>query len=103
MRRSKRYEIIGDWRMVGDTEVQSFWIEHDDPVRVTREVADIKDTVGGRHYSQGAYRVDANYVDVPGANSYARKKTFYGEFAWADSRRLYEDIINTVRHNRDEG
>ncbi len=98
MRASKRYEIVSDWKLIGDTTVTSFFIEHDDPVRVTREVANIRDTVGGHVYPQGAYRVDANYVDVGG--SYARKKTFYGETAWSDSRRLYQDLISEVEHKR---
>lgn len=100
MRASKRYEIVGGWRTVGDFKVEPFFFDEGREVRVTREVANIRDTQGGHEYAEGAYRVRATYTDD--GKSYAALKTFYGEVAWSNSRRLYEDIINTVRHQREE-
>ena len=99
MRASKRYEIVGSWRTVGDHLVEPFRFEGRE-VRVIRQEADIRDTQGGHLYENGAYRVKATYVDT--SKSYAALKTFYGEVAWSNSRRLYEDIILTVRHSQEE-
>ncbi len=100
MRASQRYEIVGGWRTVGDTKVRPFFFDEGREVRVTREVANIRDTQGGHLYDEGAYRVKATYTDT--GKSYSALKTFYGEVAWSNSRRLYEDIIETVRRLREE-
>lgn len=99
MRASKRYEIIGGWKTVGDYKVEPFFFDEGREVRVTREVANIRDTQGGHLYSEGAYRVKATFTDT--GKSYAALKTFYGEFAWANSRSMYDDIINEVRQQRE--
>ena len=97
MRRSKRYEIVSGWDMVGSYIVRPYFDGGDLQVRVTREVANIRDTVGGHVYQDGAYRVKAVHTS---GGSYLRSKTFYGETAWSDSRRLYSDTITEVEHFR---
>lgn len=98
MRASKRYEIVSTWETVGNYVVTPYYDGGGLEVRVTREVANIRDTVGGHVYTEGAYRVKAVRAD---GSSYSRSKTFYGEVAWSDSRRLYSDIISEVEHFRE--
>ena len=91
MRASQRYERTSNFRI---TNVQTcrFLREEDNTewtVRVERLVADMKDTQGGYEYTQGMYKVTA--IDLDTRKSWKRAKTFYGEMAWSDSQRLYDD------------
>ena len=94
MRASKRYEIVGSWATVSATVARPWRGEEQGlEVRITREVADIRDTQDGHVYDDGSYRVTGRHL---GGGSYLRSKTFYGETAWSDSRRLAEDTVNQV-------
>ena len=98
MRANKRYEIVGNWATVSDVVARPWDGVSDLEVRVTREVADIRDIQGGHLYNDGAYRVKAVHTS---GGSYLRSKTFYGEVAWSDSRRLHEDTVAEVEHFRE--
>ena len=96
MRRSQRYEIVSAWHQVDrfSPSESLFATTETSQVLAVREVADIRDTVGGRIYTDGAYRVKAKYGD---GKSYRRTKTFYGEVAWSDSQRMFDDIVWEVK------
>lgn len=97
MRRSQRYEIVSTWQQVErfSPSESLFATTEASQILATREVADIRDIVGGHIYTDGAYRVKAKYGD---GQSYRRAKTFYGEMAWADSQRMFNDIVSEVQN-----
>lgn len=87
-----RYKAVGDWdeRARHRVRIYSDFLEEDDqPIAtIIVEQADCQDTKGGRIYSGGTYRVTLK--NVPGM----RSKTFYGEMAWMDARRLASDAAS---------
>ncbi len=96
MRRSQRYEIVSRWQPVDRFSPSDSLFSNPDTSTVVavREVADIRDTVGGYVYTDGAYRVKA----TKDGKSFRRAKTFYGEMAWGDSQRMFNDIVSEVRY-----
>ena len=89
---SKRYAIVGDWQT---SDRYTFTETDDGSVTLLRQYTDIMDRKNGDQYSQGAWRVVAKY-DATG-KSHTRAQTFYGESAWANSQRIYDDVIMKVR------
>lgn len=98
MRASQRYKIEGPWRKVGSWKGnrRTDLYEAGDRIQLERFVADISDTQGGYYYEQGAFKVIAKNLTT--GKVFHRQKVFYGETAWSDSRRLYEDLVNQVQY-----
>jgi len=95
MRASQRYAKVGSWRVV---KSMVFWVggdTEDHAIELVHEVADMRDTVGGYEYTDGMHRVYATHLISQ--KSAKRVKTFYGEYAWSDARRLYDDIHQSYR------
>lgn len=92
---SGRYVVCSDWRSQGDTGVCSF---DDRWVSVVTEVADVRDTRGGRVYRSGAWRVviDGHLVRGKGGSV-----PFIGETAWMHAERLAGDIATAIRYGRE--
>ena len=82
-----RYTIANDWTTVANDEYD-YYTEH--PVRVTTELATLRDTRTGHDYADGARRITVRH------GSTKRTKTFTGEMAWAEARRWTDDTINEV-------
>lgn len=99
MRASQRYEITSPFTEIDRETVASgdwFPADEDKTVLVIRVVANIRDTVTNDSYAAGAYRVRSFKDGRP----FRSMKTFYGELAWADSQRMFDDIVSEVRFAR---
>lgn len=94
---SKRYTATSEWRMRDQRLAAPFFARNADNPRVlvTLESADIH-SADGWDYDDGAYRVRSE----AGGKSYRRAKTFYGETAWMDGQRMFNDIISEVECGR---
>ena len=89
MRASQRYAKSSEFSVV-DSKV--YWYNgssENHAIEVQHLVADITDTVGGYEYAQGMHKVTATHLLAQ--KSWKRAKTFYGETAWSDATRLYDD------------
>lgn len=60
------------------------------------EVADIIDTKSGVRYEDGAFRVTRN--GRPAIVGKGGTVPFFGETAWADAERLFNDLVLKARH-----
>lgn len=91
-----RYIVVSDWREAKAASAGS--------QRFSLQVADVKDTKGGGHYTDGAYRVYVGSVgqDNPRPCKAGKGGTvpFYGESAWSDGERLFNDLVTAARHAR---
>jgi len=99
-----KYEIQ-EWRVARQQRVVSDrWAADQRDVTITEQVADLVEIglndADGKPWAwtNGAYKVTA--TDNPTGQSYRRAKTFKGEMAWADSNRLYGDIIAEIQYGR---
>ena len=89
MRASQRYAIVSSWRVV---DKKTLWVggtSENHAVFLVHESADIRDTQGGWEYTNGVHRVYAK--QGLSGKSVKRVKTFYGETAWSNATRLYDD------------
>ena len=94
---SKRYTVTGEWRQRERKVAEPVFARDMGKPRVTvvLESADIHSR-DGWDYDDGAYRVRSSV----NGKSYRRARTFYGEMAWADGHRLFEDIVLDVQYGR---
>lgn len=94
---SKRYQVVGGWTQRERRLVAPMFARDADKPRVlvTLESADIHSR-DGWDYGDGAYRVKATV----NGKSYRRARTFYGETAWMDGQRLFDDIVSDVEYGR---
>ena len=100
MRASQRYAKTGAWREV---DAKVFWVggtTENHAIKLFHEVADMQDTVTGDMYIDGMHKVYA--TQLLSQKSAKRVKTFYGESAWSDATRLYDDIYFEYRREDTE-
>lgn len=91
------YRVTGDWSETDRVTVGPDWSDVHHNVTVTRSVADLQE-VGHGVWREGAWKVTAKYT--LSGKSYRRARTFKGETAWADSQRMFDDIVLEVRYSR---
>jgi hypothetical protein len=97
-----RYKVISEWEETSyDREPQTIVFYDEDNgedlhVTFAIQVADIKDTKSssGTVYKHGAHRVVKNGKAVKGKGGTA---PFFGETAWSDAVRLFDDLTLEAR------
>jgi hypothetical protein len=89
MRASQRYAKVSEFRTVAS---QVYWFNGDTEnhaIEVQHLVADMQDVVNHNVYQEGMHKVTATHL--LSQKSWKRAKTFYGELAWSNATRLYDD------------
>lgn len=104
-----RYKVVSAWSLESSGNSWGFDDDGNDVVTVIGvQTADIEDTVNGTVYRDGAYRVVTGTVDndtgevakwKPIKTGKGGTVPFYGEMAWADAARLYDDAVFAARRN----
>lgn len=90
-----RYEIVGDFTERTRHDLTYY---HDVRRIIITEVADLRDTQGGRVHEDGAYRVrvEPHYSGAP------RTKTFKGESAWSLAANYADQVAREIMHENHE-
>lgn len=97
---SRRYTVVGEWTddlTPTPVEVHEYELKHDAVLVAVYAVqsADIVDNVTGTRYTDGAMRVVRN--GKPVVRGKGGTVPFLGESAWADARRLFDDVVFAAR------
>jgi len=106
MRASQRYAIVSPWYEQHRITTGPANTSENFSVTVVHETADIEDTQQPYEYRNGAHRVSAKYGLSGKTYQGTRKglsgrtKTFYGEMAWMDAERLFNDLVADIRYGR---
>ena len=94
-----RYSVCSGWTKEETYEVHVYDEDKDATFAhvYATEFADIKDSKNGDTFRNGAYRVTKN--GKPIKTGKGGTVPFYGEMAWADAARLFNDEVFAARRN----